>query len=62
MKIEISKKSPAVISWRDTDGWVRREKATYKSLRKHGFSHCLLLSVLLLLFGVQNDLKQQKGA
>lgn len=52
MKIEISKKSPAVISWRDTDGWVRREKATYKTLRKHGFSHCLILSGLLLLLDI----------
>lgn len=52
MKIEISKKSPAVISWHDADSWVKREKATYKNLRKHGFSHCLLLSVLLPLLDI----------
>lgn len=49
MKIEISKKYPAFLSWHDKNGWVRREKVTYKNLRKHGFSHCLLLLVLLLL-------------
>lgn len=45
-KIEISKNHPPVISWTDTDGWVKREKATQKNLRKHGFSHCLMISVL----------------
>lgn len=46
--IEIEKNSPPMIAW-DNQGWVRREKATYKNLRKHGFNHCALLSVLLLL-------------
>lgn len=49
MKIEISEKCPTVISWNDKDGWTQQEKVTYKSLRKHGFNHCLLLLVLLLL-------------
>ncbi len=52
MKIEISEKCPTVISWNNKDGWTQREKVTYKSLRKHGFNHCLLLLVLLLLLDI----------
>lgn len=48
-RIEISKEKPPVISWLDKDGWVRREKANCKSLKEHGFRHCVFLSVLLLL-------------
>lgn len=31
------------------DGWVKREKATYKNLRKLGVSHCIMVSVILRL-------------
>lgn len=48
----ISKENPPVISWCDKDGWVRREKATCRGLKEHGFRHCVLLSVLLLLMEI----------
>ncbi len=55
MKIEITKESPPVISWLDKDGWTKREKITYHSLKNHKIKHRLLVLVLSLLMDIFLD-------
>lgn len=55
MKIEITKESPPVISWLDKDGWTKREKITYRSLKNHKIKHRLLVLVLSLLMDIFLD-------
>lgn len=55
MKIEITKENPPVISWLAKDGWMQREKVTYRSLKNHKIKHRLLVLVLLLLMGIILD-------